>query len=50
MRVFCRVKPLGQDEESTVSFPQKIIGETTKTKVQHQTLELNATQKHGGKP
>jgi hypothetical protein len=44
MRVFCRVKPLGQEsDETTVNFPQKIIGETTKTKVQHQTLELNTT-------
>ena len=46
MRVFCRVKPISQeesmiDEEPTVVFPQKIIGETTNTKIQHQNLELN---------
>ena len=53
MRVFCRVKPLGKEEveleaEPMVIFPQKIIAETTKTKQQHQTLELNIN-KQGGK-
>lgn len=41
MRVFCRVKPLDQSDQSTdnqsmVSFPQKIISQAdSKNKVQH---------------